>query len=115
MGNPGVFPWLAPLVALLIVQWLKFVSVSPRWLCAFSALLFVLVSAYAAYMEASANIAANLGLGLWDGLKMVGPEMALAWQVPRIGWLTLVLWCASLLALIVLTWPKAIVRKAKRI
>lgn len=81
---PGSAPWLAPIVGALLALWLVYIGFGAGWLRALAAgILFVIAVLYAGYMEASANIAAQLGLGLAQGLQRVGPEMAYAWLSAR--------------------------------
>jgi hypothetical protein len=72
--------WLAPLAAFAIVLFLHSQGVLAGLFRALVAcLLFVCSAAYAAYIEASGSIGAELGLTLVEGLRRIGPEMALAW------------------------------------
>lgn len=72
--------WLAPLAAFAIVLFLHSQGVVAGFMRALvTCLLFASSAAYAAYIEASGSIGAELGLTLVEGLRRIGPEMALAW------------------------------------
>ena len=72
--------WLGPPLAFVLVLLLHLQGLSrgqPR--AALALALYVLAAAYAAYLEASGRIAAELGLTLLEGLRRIGLEMAWAW------------------------------------
>lgn len=72
--------WLAPLSAAAIVLFLHSQGVvAGWWRSLLASVLFVASAAYAAYIEASGSIGAELGLTLLEGLRRIGAEMALAW------------------------------------
>ncbi len=75
----GRATWLAPIVALVLVAILRFNNHPPGISRAlFGASLVLLTCAYANYLMAAGFIAGQMGLGLFDTLQLIGPDMAFA-------------------------------------
>ena len=79
-------PWFALLIALIAVFALRFSKVQLAWPRALTALAyFVLAVLYAQYLRAAVLVAMGIGFGLGPTLMRMGPEMAAALALPRVG------------------------------
>ena len=79
-------PWFALLVALIAVFALRFSKVRLAWPRAVTALTYFLLAAlYAQYLRAAVLVAVGIGFGLGPTLLRMGPEMAAALALPRVG------------------------------
>lgn len=77
----GGAPWPALLAALGIVALLHLNGQRAGRLRAVTAVVLYLGAAiYAGYIEASGRIGGTLGLSLFESLRQIGAEMALAWM-----------------------------------
>lgn len=96
---------LAPVVAAAIVLLLRF-NGQPAgpWRALAAGLLFAGAALYAAYIEASGSIGAELGLSLLESLRQIGPEMAVAWWLAHHGWADALWYAAGLLVALGLAW-----------
>jgi hypothetical protein len=76
----GGHPWPALLAGGSIAALLKFNGQPAGRLRALTALVLYLgAAAYAGYIEASGRIGGTLGMSLFESLRQIGGEMALAW------------------------------------
>lgn len=74
--------WMAPLAALLLALLLRYNRHAPGpGRSAATVLLALLCGAHASYLIAAGFIAGQMGLNLFDTLRVIGPDMA--WSLTR--------------------------------
>lgn len=82
LASGGRAVWVAPLAALLLALLLRYNQHPPGIGRAFSSvLLWSLCALHAGYLIAAGFVAAQMGLNLFDTLRVIGPDMA--WSVTR--------------------------------
>lgn len=101
----GGAPWPALLAALGVVALLHLNGQPAGRLRACTAVLLYLGAAiYAGYIEASGRIGGTLGLSLFESLRQIGAEMALAWMRAHRDAADLLWYAGGLAICILLGW-----------